>query len=268
MEFREAPYAQVKKDIESGIAQPSLVSKVLEAISQQSSDEKMEDVITERDLKGAGAVMFFAAHDTTFSSTMVFIFNMVHHPEVQKKARAEIDAVVGKSRLPTFDDRPNLPYINRILQEILRWHPAAPLGVTHVSTKDDVYEGMFIPKGAYIVANSHAMTHDETIYHDPYIFDPDRYLPVEEGGAGEPLPVGQWGFGRRICPGRHLATNSLWIMVATMLATLDISKAKDEDGHEITPPPEMSTGVVSRPKPFPCVMKPRLDGLSELFLKE
>jgi hypothetical protein len=53
---------------------------------------------------------------------------MVLYPEVQRKAQAEIDAVVGKDRLPDFGDQPLLPYVSAILEEALRWHPVVPLG--------------------------------------------------------------------------------------------------------------------------------------------
>jgi cytochrome P450 len=79
------------------------------------------------------------------------------------------------------------------------------------------------------------MTHDPQVYKDPEVFDPDRYTPVEEGGRGEPFPTGHFGFGRRICVGRQLADNSVWIMAATMLAALDMRKKVDEDGKVIEP---------------------------------
>ena len=53
---------------------------------------------------------------------------MAIYPEVQKKAQAEIDAVVGPHRLPDFEDRPSLPYINAIVKESMRWHLVLPLG--------------------------------------------------------------------------------------------------------------------------------------------
>ena len=53
---------------------------------------------------------------------------MLQHPEVQERAHAEIEAVVGPDRLPNFDDRPNLPYIEAVLLEMLRLYPVVPLG--------------------------------------------------------------------------------------------------------------------------------------------
>jgi cytochrome P450 len=69
----------------------------------------------------------------TFSTLLVFFLAMVLHPEVQAKAQAEIDRVVGKDRLPDFDDRPALPYLEAIMRETLRWYPVVPLGPYSVS---------------------------------------------------------------------------------------------------------------------------------------
>jgi cytochrome P450 len=133
----------------------------------------------------------------TWATIVIFILNIVLHPEIQEKAQALLDKVVGPDRLPTFEDRPALAYIEYIVQETYRWSPLAPLGIPHKSLADDVYNGMHIPEGSIVFANSHAMTQDERFYQDAKSFDPDRYQPVEEGGRGEPFPHGQFGFGRR-----------------------------------------------------------------------
>ena len=78
---------------------------------------------------------------------------MVAIPEVQRQAQAELDAVVGRARLPTFADAPRLPYVRAIIREVLRWRPAFPIGVSHTTTEDDWYEGMFTPKGATCIPN-------------------------------------------------------------------------------------------------------------------
>lgn len=68
---------------------------------------------------------------------------MLHYPEVMHTAQVELDRVVGPDRLPDFSDQDNLPYVNAIICETLRWRPIAVLGGTpHAVTADDVYEGM------------------------------------------------------------------------------------------------------------------------------
>ena len=53
---------------------------------------------------------------------------MIHYPKVMRKAQSEIDRVVGRDRLPSFKDRPHLPYIRALVKELLRWRPAGPMG--------------------------------------------------------------------------------------------------------------------------------------------
>lgn len=82
-----------------------------------------------------------------------FFLAMSVFPNVQKKAQEEIDRVVGPNRLPTYADRENLPYINAMVKEVLRWHPVAPMGLPHTSTEDDECEGYLIPKGSMLFGN-------------------------------------------------------------------------------------------------------------------
>jgi cytochrome P450 len=77
--------------------------------------------------------------------------NMAMHPEIQKAAREELDAVIGPDRLPAFEDYDSLPYIQAIVMECTRWLPVIPLGVPHCVTRDDYYKGYFIPKGTTVI---------------------------------------------------------------------------------------------------------------------
>lgn len=74
-------------------------------------------------------------------------------PDVVRKAQGEIDRVVGNDRLPNSMDRSNLPYVEAVVKEVLRWHPVAPMGLPHTSTTEDVFEGYLIPKGSMVIAN-------------------------------------------------------------------------------------------------------------------
>ncbi len=60
---------------------------------------------------------------------------LVIYPEVQRRAQAELDAVVGRDRLPTFDDRPRLPYIDAFCKELMRWQMVTPIGTIHLFPK-------------------------------------------------------------------------------------------------------------------------------------
>ena len=78
---------------------------------------------------------------------------MAMFPDIQEKAQAELDHVVGTERLPDFTDRRSLPYVNAVLKEIMRWHTIAPIGVGHRSVADDVYAGFRIPGGSLLIPN-------------------------------------------------------------------------------------------------------------------
>lgn len=84
---------------------------------------------------------------------------MIIYPEIQKKAQAQLDEVVGENRLPNFADRPSLPYIDALVRESVRWQPVLPLGVPHRLLADDEYNGYFIPKGTLVIANQWCASH-------------------------------------------------------------------------------------------------------------
>jgi len=189
---------------------------------------------------------------------------MVLNPECQIRAQKEIDTVVGTSRFPTFEDRAELPFVECILQETLRWNPVAPLGVPHRSTQDDVYRGMYIPKGSLIFANVRGMSLDDSIYKDPTKFIPERFLPPPSGN-GEPHFSCLFGFGRRKCPAVHFVERNLWIAIVSILATCTISNALDEHGNVIVPEASMSDGVDSYPNDLRCLVKPRSKAVEALL---
>jgi len=83
----------------------------------------------------------------TISATSNFFYFMAKYPEVQKKAQAEIDGVLEMKRLPEYDDRQKLPYIDALFREIMRMAPPLPFALPHASMEDDYYDGYLIPKG-------------------------------------------------------------------------------------------------------------------------
>ena len=107
---------------------------------------------------------------------MTFVLAMVLNPKVMMRAQEELDCVVGRETLPDFSDKENLPYIDAVVKEVLRWNPPLPIGLPYRVTQDDVYRGYLIPAGATVIQNAWAIFRDPNIYHDPETFNPDRFL--------------------------------------------------------------------------------------------
>lgn len=87
------------------------------------------------------------ASDTIISALLTFFYLMATHPQVQETAQRQLDSVIGVGRLPTFEDRASLPYIEAIYREVLRWRPPNTLGLIHMTAEEDIYRGYCIPKG-------------------------------------------------------------------------------------------------------------------------
>jgi cytochrome P450 len=112
-----------------------------------------------------------------------------------------------------------------------------------------------------------AILHNPEDYPDPEVFKPERYLtPFGDIDPSVRDPrTACFGFGRRICPGRHLADASLFMMVSTLLATVDIVRAKDTQGNEIIPEVDVGSGALSHPKPFSWSVRPRSAHAEEML---
>jgi len=244
---------------------PSMVRDGLRIMEQKrtSSDESWLEA-----LKEAAGTAFLAASETSDSVLLTFFLMMMLNPDAQEKAQAQIDTVVGKSRLPEINDRPLLPFVDAIFWEILRCCPVLPLSVPHVAINDDIYDGFYIPKGAVLFANAWLMAHDESRYSNPHAFIPERF--INEDGSLKPNNVEHitFGFGRRMCSGRHFADASVWTVIVKVLAVFKILKPLDENGVEITIEPKFSGGLTVHPLPFKCRIVPRFPGMDAVKLEE
>ena len=87
----------------------------------------------------------------TTSAAQYFLLAMALYPELQKKAQAQLDSVVGPNRLPEYEDLEQMPFIHALTMETMRWLPVLPFSIPHVVMEDDEYKGYHIPKGAVIV---------------------------------------------------------------------------------------------------------------------
>ncbi|CAF9941089.1 MAG: hypothetical protein HETSPECPRED_002868 [Heterodermia speciosa] len=254
-EMNSKPYAFVRSQLEKGVTNTSYAARLIQAGEPSLEVSSINE--------WSASALFGGAGDTIIGSLLCFFLAMGTHPEVQERAQAEIDRVVGPDRLPTMSDRLNLPYIEAVVLETLRWHPISPIPLAHECEKDDMYGDYLIPQGALIMANVWQMTHEPEVYSDPMAFRPERFIPVAERPAETDPSKVVFGFGRRACPGRVLGENALFVYIAqtlaafntkvpeNLVAALGNGEGQKEEALRFTP------GTICRPEPFECTVTSR-----------
>ncbi|KAI0763625.1 cytochrome P450 [Trametes elegans] len=191
------------------------------------------------------------------------------YPEVQKKAQAELDGIVGRDRLPDHGDREALVYVDALIKEVMRWHNIFHLSLPHYTIADDEFHGYLIPAGTTVMVNIWDILHDHKHYDRPYDIWPERY--IRNGKLDHTVRDPEsftFGFGRRVCPGRHFARSALFIAVASVLHVFDVSLPVDENGEEIQVNYRPSGGLVSFPEDCRCTIKPRSAEAEALIVNE
>ncbi|RPD52912.1 cytochrome P450 [Lentinus tigrinus ALCF2SS1-7] len=249
LRMRNEPWEGAVKAIREGQGVHSMVSDLKDRVNAGADEEIAKD---------SAASVYLGASDTTLSTMQTFFAAMANYPEVQKRAQTELDTVVGPHRLPTFDDEKLLPYVCALIKECLRWKSVIPTGVAHLSMEEDEYQGYRIPKGSIVVSNIWAYSRDPRHYTDPEEFRPERFL--KDGQLDHSvLDPGMiaFGYGRRICPGKHFAERTLFTLLSSILHTFWVSAPTDENGNAVPVNMKMTLGVISYAEPFECNIVPR-----------
>ncbi|KAJ3148532.1 hypothetical protein HDU89_004629 [Geranomyces variabilis] len=192
------------------------------------------ELYKQKEMDWTDIVMFctgimLAGIETTAGSIAWLLSILSHHPEIQRKAQAELDAVVGRDRMPTLADMNDLQYIRAMLKEVLRFRNPFPQGIPHFTTEDDTYEGFHIPAKSVVMINVHGLHFDEERYPNADQFQPERFLHdrtnfTESANCADPMQRDQWSFGagRRICAGMHLAEREMYLAISRALWAFDI----------------------------------------------
>ncbi|CAH0057363.1 unnamed protein product [Clonostachys solani] len=250
----ELPFRFVQRQMTAKNYQPSYVSKLIDYFTPSDGDSPSLGSADEDAIMWTAMSLYGAASDTTVITLTAFTAAMILYPDVQRKAQGEIDRVVGFGKLPTFEDRDKLPYVNALIKEAARWWPITPLGFPHVVDSDFDYNGFRIPKGATILPSVYGFLHDPQVYHEPESFEPERFLAPRN----EPDPASDvFGYGRRICPGRFFADSSLYINIVQSLSMFDFRHAVGDDGQEVSISLEPQPGILTHPNKFQYLITPR-----------
>lgn len=266
--FLQRILIQVELQKSRGLANPGLVRALLDQRSGKTTKEQEDLFLDDKSIAYQSLSVVEAGSDTTAISLMNFLLAMAMNPTLVKAGQEAVDAVVPISRLPTFDDMTNLQYIRQLVKETLRWRPPITMGIPHANIHDDNIEGFRIAKNTMVVGNIWAMHQDPTHYTSPENFDPSRYYQSTKSAfesSTEPDAMDRdhyaFGWGHRICPGMHLAENSLLLVVARLLWAFNIEQSVNCDGSRqlLTADPleDYDNSIIMSPKPFPIVFKVR-----------
>ncbi|KAL3468997.1 putative cytochrome P450 [Aspergillus californicus] len=200
--------------------------------------------------------------ETSPRQTLWLFIAALQNPSFVKKAHTILDTVVGRSRPPSFSDRPNLPFIDAITHELFRWRPISPGSIPRRADKEDTYNGTKIAAGVTLIANAWAIGRDEAVFSpshgSPDSFIPERWLRTDEAGnekLASDLPLPVFGQGRRICQGKRVAVDGAWMVIASLLWAFDIEPV--EDGEEVDPWEMVVVGFMTMPRDVKFRLKPR-----------
>lgn len=189
--------------------------------------------LTEDETAFLSATIFGAGSDTTSLTMCIMLQAAASFPEEQGKVQAELDEVIGRHRAPTFADQQSLTRLHAFISEAARWRPVVPNGIAHRTTKDVIWEHDYIPAGTTVYGNTWAICRDPEVYPEPDAFKPQRWID-DQGHLRDDLNNFLFGFGRRICPGQHVANRSVIIGTALILwafrLTLDPTQPLDDMG--------------------------------------
>ncbi|XP_043702382.1 cytochrome P450 81Q32-like [Telopea speciosissima] len=236
----------------------------------QSKDEKsLIDILlslqendpmyyTDEIIIGIIQVLLTAGTDTT-SGTMEWAMSLLlNHPEVLKKAQAEIDTIVGQDRLLNESDVAHLPYLHCIINETLRMYPAGPLLVPHESSEECTVGGFTIPRDTILLVNLGAIHRDPKLWEEPTKFRPERMEGI--GGVRDGYKLMPFGSGRRSCPGEGLALRVVGLTLGSLIQCFKWERV-DEELVDMTE----GTGLtLPKAKPLEAKCKPHTAMLSLL----
>ena len=192
--------------------------------------------------------LFLAGSETTSTTLTFAVLLMLHDPEPWKKARKELDEVVGRSRLPTLDDRPNLPYFEALISELMRRSNVAPFAVMHSNRVEARINQYTIPEHSIVMFALSEVLNDPKLFPEPEKFKPERFLKEENGTlVYKPHPaLVYFGTGKRECLGKSLAKTEIFLFLSALIHTFEF-EATDEGFPDID---DCVVSVARSPKVF------------------
>jgi cytochrome P450 len=184
---------------------------------------------SDREIRDQVMTLMFAGHDTSTSTLTSMLHELARHPEVTRRLHEEQDRVLGGQAPTPLQLEKQMPYLEMVLDEVLRLYPPAWIGPRR-AIREYEFGGCTVPKGAYVNYCSWASHRLPEVFPQPEAFVPERFTRERKAA----LPRGAYvpfGGGSRICIGKRFGQTEVKL-VATML--LQRLRLKSLPGRTIT----------------------------------
>ncbi|KAK2458274.1 geraniol 8-hydroxylase [Trifolium repens] len=165
--------------------------------------------------------IFVAGTDTTTSTLEWAMTELIRNPEAMQKAKKELEQTIGLGVPLEESDISKLPYLHAVIKETLRKHPPVPFLLPRKAERDVEIGGYTIPKDAQVLVNVWTICRDPTLWENPTLFSPERFLGSDIDVKGRDFELVPFGGGRRICPGLQLANRMLLLMLGSLINSFD-----------------------------------------------
>ncbi|VYS55626.1 unnamed protein product [Arabidopsis thaliana] len=218
--FQEFIDARLAKRFSRTEKEPKEASSIDMLDSLLDLTQQNEAELTMNDLKHLLLDVFVAGTDTNSSTMEWAMTELFRSTEKMVKAQSEIRQVIGQNGFVQESDIPSLPYLQAIVKETLRLHPAAPL-IPRKSESDVQIMGFLVPINTQVVVNVWAIGRDASVWENPMKFEPERFLLRETDVKGRDFELIPFGSGRRMCPGISMALKTMHMVLASLLYSFD-----------------------------------------------
>ncbi|KAK6752379.1 hypothetical protein RB195_003665 [Necator americanus] len=218
------------------------VDAYLIKMAEEKAINEKETLFTEEALLVNLLDLWIAGQETTTTTIVSGLINLINYPEVVDKVRAEIKVVTGDNRPLSLQDRSSTPYLLATITEIQRLASILNLNLWRRSSEESNVGEFTIPAGTTITAQLSVLFSDEKHFKDPGNFDPSRYM---NGGRLDQHVV-PFGIGKRSCLGESLAKAELYLIIGNLIQRYALSSAGSLPSRDEKSP----FGLLRRPKPF------------------
>ncbi|KAJ0971142.1 hypothetical protein J5N97_019101 [Dioscorea zingiberensis] len=166
--------------------------------------------------------LFSAGTDTSSITVAWAMAELLRNPELMAKVKEEIGRVIEPGKDVEESDVEKLQYLQAVIKETFRLHPAAPFLLPHRAEKTvEVGDGYVVPEGTRVLVSNWAIGRDSRVWEEPEVFMPERFLKKDIDLRGHDFELTPFGSGRRICAGFPLAFRMVPLMLASLLRGFD-----------------------------------------------